>query len=77
LEYCEKKKLRDVIDGEIDEQEAWHLLRQLLDGLLHMHSYGMIHRDLKPHNIFLDSITMQRLAKFVLLLPVDTVNLRG
>jgi translation initiation factor 2-alpha kinase 4 len=55
MEYCEKKTLRDVIDEGINEQEAWRLFRQILEGLVHIHSQGMIHRDLKPANIFLDS----------------------
>jgi translation initiation factor 2-alpha kinase 4 len=54
MECCEKKTLRDVIDEEIDKQEACHLLRQLLEGLLHIHSQSMIHRDLKSHTIFLN-----------------------
>ncbi|CAF5089311.1 unnamed protein product, partial [Rotaria socialis] len=33
----------------------WMLLREILDGLKHMHSKTIIHRDLKPGNILLDS----------------------
>ena len=28
--------------------------REILEGLSHVHLQGMIHRDLKPQNIFLD-----------------------
>ena len=38
----------------MDEDESWRLFRQILEGLVHIHSQGMIHRDLKPSNIFLD-----------------------
>jgi translation initiation factor 2-alpha kinase 4 len=55
MEYCPKKTLRDVIDEHIDKEEAWRLFRQILEGLVHIHSQGVIHRDLKPSNIFLDS----------------------
>ncbi|KAI9476503.1 MAG: kinase-like domain-containing protein, partial [Benjaminiella poitrasii] len=64
MEYCEKKTLRDVIDEGIDEQEAWRLFRQVLEGLVHIHSQGMIHRDLKPANIFLDSNNDVKIGDF-------------
>ncbi|KAL0139396.1 kinase-like domain-containing protein [Mucor lusitanicus] len=64
MEYCEKKTLRDVIDEGIDEQEAWRLFRQILEGLVHIHSQGMIHRDLKPANIFLDSNNDVKIGDF-------------
>lgn len=44
MEYCEKKTLRDVIDEGIDEDEAWRYLRQILEGLIHIHGQRMIHR---------------------------------
>ncbi|KAI9015775.1 kinase-like domain-containing protein [Phycomyces nitens] len=64
MEYCEKKTLKDVIDEGIDEQEAWRLFRQILEGLVHIHSQGMIHRDLKPPNIFLDSNNDVKIGDF-------------
>ncbi|KAI8975061.1 hypothetical protein BDF20DRAFT_988622 [Mycotypha africana] len=64
MEYCEKKTLRDVIDEGIDEQEGWRLFRQILEGLVHIHSQGMIHRDLKPPNIFLDANNDVKIGDF-------------
>ncbi|KAG0224647.1 hypothetical protein BGW42_004971 [Actinomortierella wolfii] len=55
MEYCERQTLKDLIDIGVDEEEGWRLFRQILEGLVHIHSQGVIHRDLKPVNIFLDA----------------------
>jgi translation initiation factor 2-alpha kinase 4 len=39
--------MRDLIDNGIDEEDRWRLLRQIVQGLNHIHSQGIIHRDLK------------------------------
>jgi translation initiation factor 2-alpha kinase 4 len=54
MEYCEKKTLWDVIQTDLVEAECWRIFHQILEGLEHIHAVGMIHRDLKPTNIFLD-----------------------
>uniref|UniRef100_A0A8D2L7J5 eIF-2-alpha kinase GCN2 n=1 Tax=Varanus komodoensis TaxID=61221 RepID=A0A8D2L7J5_VARKO len=57
MEYCERSTLRDTIDQGLyeDTSRLWRLFREILDGLAYIHEKGMIHRDLKPVNIFLDS----------------------
>eukprot|EP00912_Choanoflagellata_sp_UC4_P000357 UC4_evm3s219 len=60
MEYCEGNSLRELInktDLNRQSETCWHLLRQILEGLCHIHQQGMIHRDLKPENIFLHRIT--------------------
>ncbi|KAJ1551540.1 hypothetical protein HK096_008877, partial [Nowakowskiella sp. JEL0078] len=54
MEYCEKKTLR----------QRWRLFRQILEGLAHIHLQGMIHRDLKPPNIFLDALGNVKIGDF-------------
>ncbi|KAJ1921520.1 eukaryotic translation initiation factor 2-alpha kinase [Mycoemilia scoparia] len=56
MEYCENKTLSDLIaEGIDDSDEIWRLFRQILEGLVHIHNSKMIHRDLKPVNIFLSA----------------------
>ncbi|MBQ7971820.1 MAG: Stk1 family PASTA domain-containing Ser/Thr kinase [Clostridia bacterium] len=45
-EYMEKK-------GVLSDVEAIHFIKQILKGLAHAHERGIVHRDIKPHNILL------------------------
>ena len=38
-----------------EKKLAWHLFRQIVEGLVHIHGQGIIHRDLTPNNIFFDA----------------------
>ncbi|CAN8095780.1 unnamed protein product [Discula destructiva] len=55
MEYCEKRTLRDLIHNDLylNNTEVWRLFRQTLSGLVHIHGLNVIHRDLKPDNIFI------------------------
>ncbi|KAJ8399100.1 hypothetical protein AAFF_G00414790 [Aldrovandia affinis] len=66
MEYCEKSTLRDTIDQGLhqDSSRLWRLFREILDGLAYIHEQGMIHRDLKPVNIFLDSQDHMKIGDF-------------
>ncbi|KAM9842321.1 eIF-2-alpha kinase GCN2 isoform 2-T2 [Aulostomus maculatus] len=66
MEYCEKSTLRDTIDHSLhqDQNRLWRLFREILDGLAYIHEQGMIHRDLKPVNIFLDSQDHVKIGDF-------------
>ncbi|KAE8587318.1 hypothetical protein XENTR_v10021928 [Xenopus tropicalis] len=66
MEYCEKSTLRDTIDQGLymDVGRLWRLFREILDGLTYIHEQGMIHRDLKPVNIFLDSEDHVKIGDF-------------
>ncbi|KAL2098648.1 hypothetical protein ACEWY4_005128 [Coilia grayii] len=66
MEYCERSTLRDTIDQalHLDSSRLWRLFREILDGLAYIHEQGMIHRDLKPVNIFLDSQDHVKIGDF-------------
>jgi translation initiation factor 2-alpha kinase 4 len=66
MEFCEKQTLRDLIRKGLydDPEEQWRLLRQVLEGLAHVHGHGIIHRDLKPDNIFIDMAKVPKIGDF-------------
>jgi translation initiation factor 2-alpha kinase 4 len=66
MEYCEKQTLRDLIRKGLyeDTEEYWRLLRQILEGLAHIHGHGIIHRDLKPDNVFIDVAKIPKIGDF-------------
>ncbi|XP_050296030.1 eIF-2-alpha kinase GCN2 isoform X2 [Anthonomus grandis grandis] len=67
MEFCEKSTLRSAIDDDnlyLNEDRVWRLFREIVEGLAHIHLQGMIHRDLKPVNIFLDSFDHVKIGDF-------------
>lgn len=58
MEYLEGQSLGAVIkrQGAMAPRRAEHIARQVLGSLSEAHAIGLIHRDLKPDNIFLTRI---------------------
>ncbi|KAJ4756462.1 protein kinase family protein [Rhynchospora pubera] len=56
MEYCPRTLRQDFesYTSSFNNDYAWHLFRQILEGIAHIHSQGIIHRDLTPSNIFFD-----------------------
>ena len=64
MEYVEGKTLYDDLSrGKIfNEQEALDIVIQLSNALAHAHVQGLIHRDVKPKNIMINSEGVVKLA---------------
>lgn len=77
MEFC-PRTLRQVFESynHFDKDFAWHLIRQIVEGLAHIHGQGIIHRDFTPNNIFFDARNDVKigdfgLAKFLKLEQLD------
>ncbi|KAL0486766.1 translation initiation factor 2-alpha kinase [Acrasis kona] len=60
MQLCQQRTLEDwlwndgrVKEGFVDSRSACRYILQIANGMEHVHEKGLIHRDLKPPNIFL------------------------
>lgn len=55
MEYLEGEELGQVLrrDGKLPPERTVRIISQMATALGHAHSFGVIHRDLKPDNVFL------------------------
>ncbi|CAB3401383.1 unnamed protein product [Caenorhabditis bovis] len=66
FEYCDQdlKKFFDSLNGFMDPQTARSLMIQLLRGLSFCHTHHVLHRDLKPQNLLINTNGTLKLADF-------------
>ena len=66
LEYVEGGELFDYLikKGRLDQREAVHYFRQIINGVHYCHKFNICHRDLKPENLLLDKNRNIKIADF-------------
>ncbi|EFN80555.1 Serine/threonine-protein kinase PLK1 [Harpegnathos saltator] len=66
LEACPRKSLMHVLKyrGKVTEPEARYYMKQMVTGVAYIHSQKVVHRDLKPGNMFLSDRMIVKIGDF-------------
>ena len=68
LELCHNGEMQQYLKGRprpnLDEDETRHYLKQVIDGMVYLHSYGILHRDLTLSNLLLTKEMNVKIADF-------------
>jgi eukaryotic-like serine/threonine-protein kinase len=73
MEYVAGGDLKDLLDarGPLPNAELAKLGVEVSSGLAHAHEKGVIHRDIKPHNVLIDEHGVAKLADFGIARALD------
>ena len=79
MELVDGKPLSQVIEekGRIEYKEAIQITRQIASALSLAHKNGIVHRDVKPHNILITSAGVAKLADFGIAKAVSASTIIG
>jgi serine/threonine-protein kinase len=66
MEYLEGEDLRAVISrrAPVPLEQKLHILTEICEGMAHAHAAGVIHRDIKPGNIFITRTGQVKILDF-------------
>lgn len=77
MEFVEGESLKDYIrrKGVISASEACDITIQILAGVQHAHEHGIIHRDIKSHNILMSKNGQAKVTDFGIAVGMSDVTL--
>ena len=67
MEYCDGGELFDYIVSKqhLSEKQACRFFQEIIDALTYLHSQNIVHRDVKPENILLESFGKSMTCKLI------------
>ncbi|MBY6036142.1 Stk1 family PASTA domain-containing Ser/Thr kinase [Fictibacillus nanhaiensis] len=77
MEYVQGKTLKQYIKehGKISVENSLHLMKQIVSGMAVAHDHGIIHRDIKPHNILITEDGTAKLTDFGIALAITSATI--
>lgn len=77
MEYVQGKNLHDLIreEGQFPQEFVVDVGKQIALGLAHAHYHGIVHRDIKPHNILLTEEGRVKVTDFGIAQAMSATNL--
>ncbi|ANX12236.1 hypothetical protein ABE41_009465 [Fictibacillus arsenicus] len=77
MEYVQGKTLKQYIKehGKISVEESLHIMKQIVSGMAVAHDHGIIHRDIKPHNILITDNGTAKLTDFGIALAITSATI--
>ena len=79
MEYIRGEDLKNLIRkmGQLSAGQAITIAKQVCDGLSEAHRLGVVHRDLKPQNIMIDTIGDARIMDFGIARSLEAKGITG
>jgi eukaryotic-like serine/threonine-protein kinase len=77
MEYVQGKTLKQYIKehGKLSVEESLHIMKQIVSGMAVAHDHGIIHRDIKPHNILITENGTAKLTDFGIALAITSATI--
>ncbi len=77
MEYVKGKTLKQYIrdHGRLSVEESIQIIRQIASGMVAAHEHGIIHRDIKPHNILIDEHGLAKVTDFGIALAITSATI--